>query len=129
MHRHWRDYVPYFWGLVLGICLIWVQDWWRNSDQITKIDCSVEKGWLITDAYYFTNNSKPLTEVHLTITLTGDSGVPGTLEKYWANWGVGEQKSAETSVNSQWHRIEKVEIAGRCDQGKIAHVWVQGSAS
>jgi hypothetical protein len=96
------------------------------SRSVTGLQCSLDEGWLISDDVYFTNSSgQELTEVRVTMTLTGENGAQRSIQKYWATWHLGDKQHIAISVDNSVPKIQRVDLSGSSDQGSISQSWVK----
>ena len=93
---------------------------------VVGIQCSLDEGAFISDDIYFTNSAgKDLTEVHFTMTLTGENGVSKKFTRYWASWHLGDKQHISLSLSESVVKIQRIDISGTCDQGSITDSWVK----
>ena len=93
---------------------------------VSGLRCSLDEGWLISDDVFITNeNTKNLTEVHVTMTLTGEKGDKREITRYWAIWHSGEQQKISIPASESVIKIQRVELSGKCGQGSIGYYWTK----
>jgi len=94
--------------------------------RVTGIQCSLDEGWLISDDIYFINSSgHDLSEVHVTMTLTGETGAQRSVQRYWAVWHLGEKQQITIAASDTVIKIQRVDLSGSCDQGSIRESYVK----
>ncbi len=97
-----------------------------SPKQVTGLQCSLDEGWLISDEVYFTNSSgQELSNVHITMTLTGDRGTSRSYQRYWATWHLGDKQMFSISADDSVIHIQRVDLTGSSDQGSISQSWVK----
>jgi len=97
-----------------------------SPKQVTGLQCSLDEGWLISDDIYFTNSSgHDLSEVRVTMTLTGETGATRSVQRYWATWHLGEKQQITISASDSVIKIQRVDLTGSSDQGSISQSWVK----
>lgn len=96
-----------------------------SRSRVTGLQCSLDEEWLISDGVCFTNSSgRDLTEVRVTMTLTGEKGAKTSIKSYWPTWPLGEMQQISIPVDNRLPKIERVDLSGRCNQGSIEQYWV-----
>ena len=97
-----------------------------SRSSISGIQCSLDEGWLISDDIYFINSSgRDLSEVRVTMTLTGETGAQKAIQRYWSTWHLGDKQHISIAPGDSVIKTQRVDLSGNCDQGSIGQSWVK----
>ncbi len=97
-----------------------------DKPKVTGLQCSVNEGAIFSDDVHYVNSSgKDLTEVHVTMTLTGENGDSRQFQRNCPAWGLGTTQDFHIPAGASVVRIQRVELSGNCAQGSISEVWIK----